>query len=345
LPKTNLKDSQRPQWIRLFLSIIRAAYLGESFTYNKQVFRLKPTLVEPSDFYRRITDPSSSYESLLKSLNSRFRHVASTEVYRAQRGWVAQGLKGYNGMKIRRLNLGKKVFLIPVLSDEPAIGIDTSSIEPRTTLLAICAIPDSETAYVYLEKHLGLPKTYGYQEFKWAKLNPSYREKVLEKWDALLTISCNAVLLIETDALISTLDKLENIFKNLIEGCFSGYENHPEQKRLRPALRRKFFSLANKTPVHCDTDLSPLTPEKAVRLLVQTLARRNQNTFEEYMPSFAILKSHESKPIQVTDIIVGALRTKIQNNESLQPFNMLPFDRRKLKACKGRFAKAYYWIA
>jgi len=271
--------------------------------------------------------------------------VASTEVYRVKKGWVAQGLKGYNGLRIRRLNLRNKVFLLPVLSDAPSIGIDTSSTESRITFLAICVITDSEAAYVYLDKHLGLPKSHEHQEYKWARLNPSYREKVLEKWETLLAISCNAVLLIETDSLISPMDKLENIFKNLIEGCFSGYENHPEQKKLRPALRRKFFSLANKTLVHCDTDLDPLTPEKAVRLLVQTLARRNQNTFEEYVPSFAILKSHESKPIQVTDIIVGALRTKIQNKEPPYPLSILPFDKRKLKACKGRFAKAYYWIA
>lgn len=345
MSKSNSKNSHGSKWISLFLSIVRAAYLGGNFQYSEQTFRLKPRLVAPSDFHRRITTPSNSYESLLMSLNPRFKRLASTEVYRVRKGWIAQGLKGYNGMRIRRLFVDNEAYLLPVLSHERSVGIDTSQIDSKTTLLAICFIPDSEAAYLYLEKHLELPKTHNHQEYKWSKLNPDYRKKVLENWQLFLNVNCDAAIIIETDALISPLDKLDNIFKNLVEGCFSGYENHPKQKTLRSSLRRKFFSLANRIPVHCDTDLSPLTADKTVRLLIQTLAKRNQNSFEEYMPSFAILKSHESKPIQVTDIIVGALRTKIQNNDSLHPFNVLPFDRRKLKKCRGRFARAYYWTA
>jgi hypothetical protein len=343
LSKSSSKDSQGSHWIRLFLSIIRGAYLGESFRYGKRTFKLRPRLVAPSDFYRRIAVPSNSYESLLNALDHKFKHVASTEVYRVRKGWVAQGIKGHSGMKIRRVKVENEIFLLPLLTEQRSVGIDTSRIDPKTTLLTICFIPDTEAAYSYLEKHLELPRTHNHKEYKWSKLNPSYRAKVLEKWQLLLAISCDAAIAIETDTLISPPDKLENIFKNLIEGCFSGYENDPKQKNLRPALRRKLLSLANKIPIHCDADLSPLTPDKTVRLLVQTLARRNQSTFEEYTPSFAILKSHESRPIQVTDIIVGILRTKIQSKASLHPFTTLPFDKRKIKKYKGRYAKVYYW--
>lgn len=73
-----------------------------------------------------------------------------------------------------------------------------------------------------------------------------------------------------------------------------------------------------------------------------TLARRD-GCYEQYTPLYAPLKSHESKPIQITDIITGALKTKIQNNEPLEPLSPLPFDKRKIEAFKGRYAEAYYW--
>lgn len=344
---TNSKSehSQKLYWIKLFLSIIRVAYLGERFEYKGKTFDLEPTLVIPSDFHRRIASPSTSYESLLNSLDPQFKYLARSEVYRVKRGWVAQGLNGYYGMKIRRVKVGKDLFLLPVLSDRPSVGIDTSFITPNITILAICFIPDSEASYVYLEKHLNLPKTHNHREYKWSKLNPYYQSMVLEKFKLFLSICCKGLLIIKTDALISPIGKVENIFKNLIDGCFSGYERDPNQKKLRIALKRKYFQLANETPIHCDTDFRPLTADKAVRLFVQTLAEREGKYFEKYTPLFANLKSHESKPIQITDIIVGALRTKIQHGETLDPLQPLFFDSRKMRSCNGRFAKAYYWIA
>lgn len=319
--------------------------MGERFAYESKTFDLEPTLVIPSDFYRRIASPSTRYESLLNSLDPQFKYVARSEVYRVRKGWVAQGLKGYYGMKIRRVKVDRDLFLLPVLSDKPSVGIDTSSITPNITILAICFIPDFEASHAYLEKHLNLPKTHNHREYKWSKLNTYYRSTVLEKFKLLLSICCKGVLIIKTDALISPTAKVENIFKNLIEGCFSGYERDPNQKKLRVALKRRFFQMANENPIHCDTDFRPLTANKAVRLFVQTLAKRKGKCFEKYTPLFANLKSHESKPIQVTDIIVGALRTKIQRGETLAPLQPLFFDSRKMRSCRGRFAKAYYWIA
>ena len=268
-----------------------------------------------------------------------------TEGYRVRRGWIAQGLKGYDGMRIRRIKMDSRILLLPRLSDLPSVGIDTSLIpQTRTKVVSICFIPDREAAWTYLEKHLELPKTHNHREIKWSKLNSTEKAKVLGNFDLLLHICCNGVIMIKTDALISREGKMENIFKNLIEGCFSGYEKDPNWKRLRPALKRRFFQLANEAPIHCDADFSPLKPDKAVRLLVQTLAKLDGDRFLKYTPLFAPLRSHESQPIQVADIIVGALRTKIQNGESLNPFQPLPFDKRKGKSFKDRLVKAYYWI-
>ena len=336
------KSQKESAWIELFLSIIRNAYLGQKLVYENRTFKLEPTLVTPYDFSRKIRRPKNDYEKLLVSLNSSFKAAARTEVYRRKKGWVAAGLEGYHGMRIRRVTIDEDVFLLPVLSQGNSIGIDTSSIENNVTILVFCFISDYEAAYTYLEKHMILPKTHNHPEFKWAKLNQNYKMKVLEKFKMLLAISCDAILLIETDAIISPAGKFENLFKNLIEGCFSGYEKHPVQSRLRSHLRKKFFQLANNVQVHCDKDFPHLASDKAVKLLVQTLAKRN-GWYEQYTPLYAPLKSHESKPIQVADIIVGTAKTKIQNNESLEPLSPLPFDKRKIAAFKGRYAKAYYW--
>ena len=339
----NNTESQRESvWVNLFLSIIRDTYLGEKFVYKNETFNFEPTLVTPYDFSRTIRGPKNDYGRFLMSLDEDFKSVARSEVYRKKKGWVARGLQGYYGMKIRRITVDKKIFLLPVLSHINSVGIDTSSIEDKITILVFCFIPDYESAFVYLEKHLALPKTHNHREFKWAKLNSSYRACVLEKFKLLLAISCEAILLIETDAIISPIGKFENILKNLVDGCFSGYEKDPIQSTLRPVLKKRLFQLANNVQAHCDKDFPHLASDKAVKLFVQTLA---SGLHMPYTPLFAPLKSHESKPIQIADIIVGALKTKIQNNESLDPLSPLPFDKRKIATYKGKYAKAYYWTA
>ncbi|MBT0160122.1 hypothetical protein G4O51_09070 [Candidatus Bathyarchaeota archaeon A05DMB-2] len=328
-------------WAKLFLAIIRAAYLGDKFQHNNSTYNLKPTLVNPYDFSRRIINPSNDYYKLLASLDSHFKDLARTEVYRRNTGWIAQGLKGYHGQRIRRIKHDKEIYLIPVLSNNSSVGIDTSSIGQKTSVIAFCFIPDAEAAYTYLERHLLLPKTHNHAEFKWIKLNRDYKAKILENFNLLLPLCCNALLIIETDAIVSPVGKFENTFKNLIEGCFSGYEREVNK---RTALKRTMFQLANNVPIHCDKDFPHLPSDKAVKLFVQTLAKQN-GWYERYTPLYAPLASHESKPIQIADIIAGTIRTKIQQNEALDPLIPLPFDKRKIASCPGKSAKAFYWIA
>lgn len=329
-------------WNRLFLRIVHDAYVGREYTYDDQSFKLLPRLTTPYDFLRTTKRPRNEFDMLLRSLDPRFTAVAKSEMYRKGKGWIDRGTAGYEGMKIRQISVGNKSYLLPVLSDSAAIGVDTTSMQNRVTVLCFCFIPDPEAGYIYLERHLNLPKTHNHREFKWSRLNQDHKKRVLQNFETVLKICCNALLTIITDTLISPPDKLENILTNLIEGCFSGYERMPGQKTLRPALRRKFFSLANATQVHCDCDFLPLTPSKVVRVFVKTLAKRD-GQFEDFTPLLASLRSHESKPIQITDVLVGAIRTKMQRNESMDPIKTLPFDKRKIKHYKRRTTNAYFW--
>ena len=272
-----------------------------------------------------------------------FKDLSRSEVYRVRGGWVSRGLRGYEELKIRRVNVNKDVLLLPSLSDGPSAGIDTSTTQSGTTVLAFCFLPDATAAHIYLKRHLKLPEAYDHREFKWRRLNPEEKMKVLEELEQVLLMFCSGVLVIETDTLVSPRGKLQDLFTNLIEGCFSGYERDHRQNRPRPRLRRKFFSLANNIPIHCHADFTPLTPNRVVRYFVQALARRN-GYFEKFIPLFADLGFHESEPIQFTDIIVGGIRTKIENKEPLDPLIKLPFDKRKIHRHKGRYVKAYYFF-
>jgi hypothetical protein len=340
-----LSAKKDTKWISLFFDIIEKAFLGSNFVYGKRVFKLQPTLVRPVDFQRRISgSPSSAYEALVKALDVDFKALARSEVYRTRKGWVEQGLRGYYGRKIRRIRANRDIFLIPDLSKRPSVGIDTSGLGDSETVIAICSIPDSEGAYYFLEKHLSLPKDHKKRELHWSRLNPAYRDAALEKFELVLSVCCDGLLVIRTSALIDRRDKIHNLFRNLIEGCFSGYERDPAQMELRPALRKKFLDKTNGIPIHCDADFHPLTPEDIVRLLVQVLARRN-GSYEPYTPLYANLRSHESKTIQVSDIIVGVIRTKMNGVECLDPLQLLPFDKRKMKKYAENLPKVYYWFA
>jgi hypothetical protein len=340
-----LPSDEDTRWINLFFDIIEKAYLGDQFVYEKQTFRLEPTLVRPADFARRtFRAPLTSFEALLSKLNPTFKTLARSEVYRVKTGWIARGLKGFEGHKIRRIKVNGQRFLIPDLSKKPTIGIDTSGLGHDETAILVCSIPDYEGAYVFLEKHLRIPKDHCKNEFHWSRLNPECREDLISKFKLVRSICSDGFLVIKTNALNDRRGKIENLFGNLVEGCFSGYEKDPMQKNLRPALKRKFFTMINGTETHCDADFRPLTPDKVVRMLVQALAKKDGTGFERYTPSYAILRSHESKPIQISDILVGIIRTMIERGlpiESLQP---LPFDIRKMKKYKRTPPKAYFWF-
>lgn len=108
-------------------------------------------------------------------------------------------------------------------------------------------------------------------------------------------------------------------------------------------VEEEVFQAVNGVEIHCDADFRPLTPEKMVRLLVQTLAKKN-GEYESYTPLFANLRSHESKPIQIADIIAGAIRTMIEKGVPLNPLELLPFDLRKMKKYSDNPPKAYFWF-
>ena len=88
-----------------------------------------------------------------------------------------------------------------------------------------------------------------------------------------------------------------------------------------------------------------MTPEKVVRLLVQTLAKQNGERFEAYTPLFANLRSHESKPIQIADIVAGIVKTKIEDDDAQGLLQPLSFDLRKMKKYSDNPPKAYFWFA
>jgi hypothetical protein len=333
------------KWIDLFFELIEKAYLGSEFTYRKETFRLQPTLVRPADFHRRAFGSSlTSYESLLKALDPSFKSLASSEVYRVETGWIAQGLRGYNGHKIRRIKVNEEIFLIPDLSKQPSVGIDTSGMGCNDTAIAICSIPDYEGAYFFLEEHLALPRNHDQKELHWRKLSSNHKQNLLDNFKLVLPICCDGILVIRTSALNDRRGKIENLFTNLVDGCFSGYEKDPKQGNLRPALKKRFFGMVNGVATHCDADFRPLTPDKVVRLLVQTLAKKDGDQFESYTPLFANLRSHESKPIQITDIMIGIIRTMMERAELLEPLQPLPFDMRKMKKYADNAPKAYFWL-
>ena len=298
----------------------------------------------PADFQRRNIEPYTSYEALLKALDPSFKSLANSEVYRMRTGWIAKGLNGHNGRKIRRITIGEDAYLLPDLTKQPSVGIDTSGCENNSSIIVICSIPDYEGAYIWLQKHLKLPKDLRTQELHWTKLNTTYRQLLLSKFELTLSICCDGLLVLKTNAFIDRRGKTDNLFTNLIEGCFSGYENDPVQKGLRPSLKQKFFKATNGVQIHCDSDFTPLSPDKVVRLLVQTLAKQENGRFEEYTPLFANLHSHESKPIQIADIIAGMVKTKLEHKETQEVIKPLPFDLRKLKKYVDNPPKAYYWF-
>lgn len=95
--------------------------------------------------------------------------------------------------------------------------------------------------------------------------------------------------------------------------------------------------------MHCDSDFTPVSPEDVVRTLVRQLAKIDSG-FDRFTPVNVPLRSHESIPIQIADILVGAIRELRINGLSIQPFEDLWFDNRKIRSWKGSFAKTAYFV-
>ncbi len=97
------------------------------------------------------------------------------------------------------------------------------------------------------------------------------------------------------------------------------------------------FKLSNEIPIHCDSDFQPLTPVKIVKQFVKILA--DGNSFE---PLNVLKDSHESEPIQIADILCGALKQHIidKNNDILIPW---AFDNKLKTKNSEKVAKCYLW--
>ena len=325
----------------IFIDIIEKAYQGTSLQYGKETFRLAPTLVKPVDFHRKPCNAQTSYEHLLNALDPAFKTLAASEVYRANTGWIAKGVNGY---KIRQITVGEEAFLLPHISKQPTVGIDTSGCQSSNdTVMVICSIPDPEGAYLLLEKHLKIPKDLQNNEIHWSKLNQMYKRVLLDNFELVLTVCCDCLLVIKSNILFERRGKMATVFTNLVEGCFSGFESAPFQAEFRADLKQRFFRAINGVAIHCDDDFTPLTPDKVVRLLVKTLAKQGSDYFESYMPLFANLYSHESKSIQIADVIAGMVKTMLETRE-IKVLSPLPFDARKLNRQVKQLPKAYFWI-
>lgn len=192
--------------MRLFFDIVRASYLGESYRLGQGTFNLSPRIPHAYDFSRRISRASDEYERLMQSLDRRFRAAARSDLYRKDTGWLDRGERE---AKIRVIDLDGEKHVLPVLSGERTVAVDTSAIDNTNMVVGIFYLPDYQSAYEYLEKHLVLPKTHNHSEYHWSKLSKVHRRRVLASLPILLRISCDAMLVIKTDALLSPSGKYE----------------------------------------------------------------------------------------------------------------------------------------
>jgi len=316
----------------LFTDIVKSSFLGNPLSVASKSYSLEHTVLRKYDFLRKTPEFGSKSEMnrLFSDLPPDFISSAKSELYRKSSGWIE---RGYNERKVKQFQIQSDHFLVPILS-KPAIGIDTSG-NSGDRFVCFAFYDNYKAAYHYFEKFLDIPKTTGQRaEFKWNKLNPTYRAKLDGELDNILGMSCEFVLIIKTNALDCTDEKIIDVFIKLIEGCFSNYEHKSKD---RSNLKDKLFQLANENPIHCDADFNPLGPDKIVKQFVKILSNGKDHT-----PLHAEKDSHESEPIQVTDILCGILKDRIiyKKHEGLIPLEF----HNKLKSDEvQRDAKCYCW--
>jgi hypothetical protein len=318
----------------LFLRIVRGTFQGKLVLGTTQ-YVFTPRLFRPYDLLKKMGSPHDDFDKFITKLDSRFVALAKSEMYRTGKGWIDKALSARH---VRQLSIDTVQYLIPCFRTE-TVGIDTTSVD-KTRFIGIFVVPDYDTAAILFDKHLGLPKTHNHAEWKWSKLDDQYREAVLKQFNTTLRVCCRAGLVIETDVL-SGKAHLKDKLTNLVEGCFSGYEAVEGERRKK--LRSLFYSYINNVPVHCDSDFQSVPPQEVVRILVRQLAKTDSG-FESFTPVNVPLRSHESIPIQVADILVGAIKELGVQHHSIQPFDNLWFDKRKIRSWKGSFAKAACFV-
>jgi len=321
-----------------FVAILHAVYCG-SIQYKTHKYQFKPRLLRAYDLLRKIDKPRDDFDRFVAALDPRFVSAAKSELYRTRKGWIDKAISSGDA---RIVEIDGQEYLVPRFSKNRTVGIDTSSIDPDIRLIGTFIVPDEGACGVYFDKHLGLPKTHNHAEWKWNKLNPNHRRTVLSRFEEFVRICCEAGLLIETDVLSKGKAHFRDRLTNLVEGCFSGYQN--SQGKARADLRAFFFSLINNTPVHCDSDFHPLATEDVVRTLVRQLAKVDSH-FQSFAPVNVALRSHESLTIQIADILVGAIKELRKNKLSVEPFKQLSFDMRKIRHFNSSFAKSAYFVA
>lgn len=317
----------------LFTEVVRCSFLGGKQVIDATNYTLEPTILRRYDFLR--TAPEFGSKNGLNRLftdviNPTFATTAKSELYRKDSGWID---RSYSENKVKQFKIGKDFFLVPILS-KPTVGIDTSSTE-RDTFICFAFYDNYAAAYHYFEAILKIPKSLTHRpEFKWNKLNTSYRRLVDDELENILKMSCKCVIMIKTNALICPDEKIIDVYVKLIQGLFSNY-NHLSSQRL--ALKSLLFKLSNEIPVHCDADFSPLSTDKIVKQFVKNLADSS-----DFTPLHAQKDSHESQPIQVTDILCGALKKHIidKNRKFLQPWE---FENKLKSSQQNKEAKCYLW--
>jgi len=315
-----------------FTELVRCCFLGGNQVINGKSYKIEPTLLRRYDLLR--TEPEfgekTGMNRLFSDLPDDFKRTAKSELYRKTKGWID---RGYRENKIKQFKINDDFFLIPRLS-ESTVGIDTSTND-SDTFLCIAFFDNHKAVYHYLENILKLPKsTNKHSEFKWNKLSSSYRTSLDNELEIILKMSCEFILSIKTNALKNPDEKISDVFIKLISGLFTSY-NHQFNQRL--ILQKKLFDLSNKIPIHCDPDFTPLTPDKIVKQFVKILSNEN-----EYTPFFVPKVSHESRPIQITDLLCGVFKNHIinKNQKFLRPWE---FDNKLKTKTKKRVAKCYFW--
>lgn len=234
--------------------------------------------------------------------------------------------------------------MLPVLSP-PRVGIDSSGFRSshKEKIYGIVFFSDPEVGYTYITRHLSLPLRGPKKEVRWYYLSQNQRNKAIKNLELLMHIACRAVLVIKTDLFVDPPAPAASVIRNVIRGLFSGYESRLDMFRQRQQLKRAFFGLINRTPIHCDPDFEKIQRSKAVSIIVEEFATLENGTRLEYEPNFVELDSEQSHPIQVADVIVGALRTTIEKEKHMPPyFKKLFFDGRKKPG--DRNCSGFYWF-
>jgi len=331
--------SLAPTHYETFIKTINDLYRGIEFTHADHTTRLPPTILSPYDLISDMKRPKSDLERYLTSLPSAFRATAKSELYRRGGGWIARGISDRRIVAFYDDGIHK---IAPVLDPQKAVGIDSSS-----NIIAVCCFDNHASGYYYLENILKIPRSKANQEYHWNKLNSQYRKALNNNLETLANIACERMMIIDTNLISSGNRITKNQLTGMIEGCFSGYENDPDQNgEFRAKLKESLFHLTNNVQCHCDPDFQTIKPPDIVRALVQTLSKKN-GRIQPYTPLYTALKSHESQPIQITDLIAGGIRTNLRPKDE-PPFSLrrLYFNKKHLSAAdrrKGLYVKAYHW--